>query len=142
MNQINPLTEKDSAIVQRMFQNIFNELEDLSFARAWRTREIGLGVWTSGRLIAVAIVCRNKLEYIFVERPYRKRGVGSLLLKEVMRLKPALYVVPVQTPAIFHWYEKHGFRRTMRIDGLVICVKHPYELRSHKVATTVQGGTG
>ena len=142
MNRIKPFIERDANNALSLFLNIFDESEETYFSAAWRTREIGLGVWTSGRLIAGAIVCRNKLEYIFVEESFRRLGVGSLLLKEVMRLKPALYLVPVQSSAIFDWYEKHGFYRSSRVDNTVIYVRHPYRLRSHsrKSAASVQEG--
>ena len=135
MDLIKPLTELDVSASLTMFRAIFDEDEEPYFLIAWRSREIGLGVWSASRLIAAVIVCKNKLEYIFVGEPFRKLGIGSLLLKEVIRLKPALYLVPVQSPEVFTWYEKHGFHRDTRRDGTVLFVRYPYALRSKRAST-------
>ncbi len=65
-----------------------------------------------------------------------------MLLSEVMRLMPSIYLVPVQNEDVNRWYKRHGFHIESRFQKPSLYVKHPYLLRSYsrEAAVTIQGG--
>jgi len=145
MNRIKPLTSLDGYVVRMLFRSIFDQSEDRFFSQAWRTRSLALGVTepVTETLLAAAIVCGNKLEYIFVSEAHQGAGIGSLLLKELLQRKPALYLVPIQNPDVFRWYERHGFHIESRFKQPSLYIMYPYALRSISMNVTapVQEGT-
>jgi GNAT superfamily N-acetyltransferase len=136
MNCIKPLTSLDGYVVRQLFRSIFHESEDPYFSAAWisRDRTASLGWWDpeTETLLGAAIVVGSvyaKLEYIFVSESHQGSGIGSQLLTAVLALKPNLHLVPVEDPAIFRWYEKHGFHVDSKEEGRRIYLKHSHYLR-------------
>jgi len=137
MNCIKPLTSLDAYVVRQLFQTIFNESEDPYFSVAWisRDQDASLGYWDpeTETLLGAAIVVGSKLEYIFVSESHQGSGIGSQLLTAVLDLKPNLHLVPVEDPAIFRWYEKHGFHVDSKEEGRRIYLKHSHYLRGQSL---------
>ena len=138
MNCIKPLTSLDGYVVRQLFRSIFHESEDPYFSAAWISRDQGasLGWWDSetdtllGAAIVVGSVSVNaKLEYIFVSESHQGSGIGSQLLNAVLSRTPNLHLVPVEDPAVFRWYEKHGFHVDSKEEGRRIYLKHSHYLR-------------
>ena len=112
------LREFDIIFVRQIFKKTFDNSELPYFNEAWnhRTREHSMGVWTYGKLIGVAIVRDNKLEYICVDPEYQGKGVGTELLRYVLTLCPNLYLHPADDPVLCKWYEREGFQLSNEVD--------------------------
>jgi GNAT superfamily N-acetyltransferase len=137
MNCIKPLTSLDGYVVRQLFRSIFHESEDPYFSAAWISRDpaasLGYSDPETETLLGAAIVVRSKLEYIFVSELHQGSGIGSQLLTAVLALKPNLHLVPVEDPAIFRWYEKHGFHVDSKEEGRRIYLKHSHYLRGQSL---------
>lgn len=106
------LREFDLFFVRNLFKKTFDESEYTYFKDAWnnRTREHSVGVWYYGTLMGAAIVCNNKLEYIFVDPNYQGKGYGTQLINYVLSQCPTLYLNPADDPKLCEWYERLGFQ--------------------------------
>ncbi len=135
MNCIKPLTSLDGYVVRTLFRSIFHESEDPYFSVAWaardRTASLGWRDSETETLLGAAVVVSQKLEYIFVSGSHQGAGIGSQLLLAVLERSPNLHLVPVNDPAIFRWYEKHGFHIDSKEEGRRIYLKHSHYLRGY-----------
>jgi ribosomal protein S18 acetylase RimI-like enzyme len=126
---IRPLLDTDYAVCNDLFQTVFHPSIHDQFPAAWKSRSTSLGLWSHGALLGFALVSGTKLEYICINESHQGRGLGSRLLREVLSLYPALYLVPVDDVAVCRWYESHGFHLEF-IGHTKRYVKHGYLLRN------------
>ena len=126
------LKPTDYANVKHVFQDIFDMSEDTNFIDAWRKRDsdLSMGYFDRGAVVAVAIVSKNFLKYIFVNKHYQSSGIGSKLLKAVLHKCPNIHLTPVPDPIVQAWYIKHGFRLSLEEGDYRIFTRHTHNLRS------------
>ena len=126
--------DTDYAICKELFQTVFHPSIHDQFPVAWKGRSESLGLWVHGALIGFALVSGMKLEYICINESQQGRGFGSRLLRAVLALYPALYLVPVDDMTVCRWYEKHGFHLEFieehRGHTMRRYVRHGYSLRN------------
>lgn len=134
---LRPLKQTDYSNVKQLFHDIFDQTEDTLFKQAWknRTQSMSLGVWDQGLLVGAIVVqpecnsCIQRIEYLFVHESYRTHGVGSLLLKTVLKNCCTIHLTAVEDPIVRAWYKKYGFHQTSEN----IFVRLSYMLRSKRI---------
>jgi putative acetyltransferase len=81
---------------------------------------LDLAVDDTGRVIAFMLLEGNRMEALFVDPDYHRRGVGRMLVEEALRRHPDLATdVSEQNVAALGFYERLGFARRGRsaVDG-------------------------
>jgi GNAT superfamily N-acetyltransferase len=126
------LKQTDYSAVKHLYQDIFDLSEDPHFIEAWRQRdtESSIGCFDRGVLVGAAIVGKSFLKYIFVHKNYQSEGIGSQLLRAVLRKMPNIHLTPVSDPKIQAWYIKHGFNLSYEEGEYRIFTRHTHNLRS------------
>lgn len=127
---IRSLKQTDYASVKRLFQDLFDISEDPKFVKAWAHHSQSIGFFDRGVLVGAAIVNRTFLDYIFVSHLYQNAGVGSQLLRYVLKDTPNIHLLPVADEAVQQWYFKHGFRLSVQDGDYRIFTRHTHALRS------------
>ena len=127
---IRSLKQTDYASVKHLFQELFDLSEDPKFVKAWTHRSRSIGFFDRGVLVGAAIVRNTFLEYIFVSRLYQSAGIGSQLLRSVLKVTPNIHLLPVSDEAVQKWYFKHGFRLSVQEGDYRIFTRHTHALRS------------
>lgn len=109
-----PLEDDAEPAVRQLFETCFDRSEDAVFQKAWitRRRDVSVGLWENGQLLAATVVSGQWLEFIFVSETCRGSGIGTLLLQTVLAKVPALLLTPVNDRRVIRWYESQGFRAT------------------------------
>lgn len=132
MITIEPLGEQDLEDLAGLYRQFWNEPSDLSgMERVFRKRSrdpdyLFLGAWMEGRLVgsAMGILCDEMygrclpfmvVEDVVVDREYRRRGIGALLMAEleqtaVSRGCTAMLLITEQDrPGAIRFYASLGF---------------------------------
>ena len=79
----------------------------------------------TGRVIAFMLLEHNRMEALFVDPSYHRRGVGRILVEEALRCQPDLATdVNEQNAAALAFHERLGFARDGRsaVDGQGRCL--------------------
>jgi GNAT superfamily N-acetyltransferase len=127
---IRSLKQTDYTSVKYLFQELFDLSEDPKFVKSWINRSRSIGFFDRGVLVGAAIVRKTFLDYIFVSRLYQNAGVGSQLLRSVLKVTPNIHLLPVSDEAVQKWYFKHGFRLSVHVGDYRIFTRHTHALRS------------
>lgn len=127
---IRSLKQTDYASVKHLFQDLFDISEDPKFVNAWVHRSRSIGFFDRGVLVGAAIVRKTFLDYIFVSPLYQNAGIGSQLLRSVLKVTPNIHLLPVDDAAVQKWYFKHGFRLSVQDGDYRVFTRHTHALRS------------
>jgi len=129
---IRPLKQTDYTSVKHLFQELFDLSEDPKFIKAWTHRDLArsIGFFDRGVLVGAAIVRKTFLDYIFVSRLYQSAGIGSQLLRSVLKVTPNIHLLPVSDEAVQKWYFKYGFRLSVHDGDYRVFTRHTHALRS------------
>ena len=147
---LRPLTQLHVRSARDIFEESFEAEALNSFSKAWRHRVLpSCGIFTkSGELLAF-VLCNvggwkftdTKIEYLCVHPLYQASGLGTRLLKHVIenekKNKRSICLVPLYTPHIWYWYQRHGFYptsyRKAESGGVYVLMNyHPYGTRRQK----------
>ena len=129
---IRSLKTTDYFVVKQLYQDLFDISEDPKFAKAWTQcdPDLSIGFFDRGVLVGAAIVRKTFLEYIFVSSLYQNAGIGSQLLRSVLRNTPNIHLLPVEDEAVQKWYMKYGFRLSVQDGDYRVFTRHTHNLRS------------
>lgn len=139
---IRQLTCLDARSLREVFRPLFVEDEYIKFTEAWRNRsyKLTLGIYKSKQLVGFALVKGRQLAYIGIDEDFQSFGLGSRLLKEILRLAfencQNIYLTPANDQ-VARWYVKHGFYHSYSCEaeggGLyTVYNAHRYPIRKHR----------
>jgi GNAT superfamily N-acetyltransferase len=127
---IRPLKQTDYTSVKHLFHDLFDLSEDPKFFQSWIHRSRSIGFFDRGVLVGAAIVRKTFLDYIFVSPLYQNAGIGSQLLRSVLKVTPNIHLLPVDDAAVQKWYFKYGFHLSVQDGDYRVFTRHTHALRS------------
>lgn len=115
---IKPLTSLHVKSVRDIFNEVFHMEEWKELPWIWRVRSNveSIGVFNStGDLLGFALILAytRKLKYIGIHPLYQKYGLGSMLLKHILKtchkIDKSLSLIPAND-IVKAWYSRYGFQ--------------------------------
>jgi len=146
---LRPLAPTDVRSAKEIFREAFPVTKTLEFSKVWknRMRYASLGAFTRESDLIGFVLCEiggykyrgTKIQFIAVHPMFQGRGVGDLLLNEVIALEAkghrSILLTPVLNDKVWYWYHKKDFyvTKTCPSEGggtFYLMTHHAYTTRS------------
>jgi ribosomal protein S18 acetylase RimI-like enzyme len=143
------LTSTDVRSAKDIFQQAFPVTKTLEFSKAWKERvtDSSLGAYTKEGDLVGFVLCDvggykyrgTKIQFIAVHPMFQGKGVGDLLLNEVILLETeehrTILLTPVLNDKVWYWYHKRDFYVTKTSPAVgggtfYLMTRHSYPTRS------------
>ena len=143
------LTPTDVLSAKDIFQLAFPVTKTLEFSNAWkeRVKYSSLGAFTKEGDLVGFVLCdiggykyrSTKIQFIAVHPMFQGKGVGDLLLNEVISLETeehrTILLTPILNDKVWYWYHKKDFYVTKTSPAVgggtfYLMTRHSYPTRS------------